>query len=88
MENRDALHDLVEELPVNEIGRAHRVLAALLEAAHEEEEDPVLRSLRDAPPDDEPETPEERAAVEEAWEEHRRGEGMTTEELERELGLR
>ena len=33
MPNRDALHQLVDELPETEIGRARHVLAALLEAA-------------------------------------------------------
>jgi hypothetical protein len=90
MPNRAALHQLVDQLPATEIGRARHVLAALLEAA--EEEDPVLRSLRSAPVDDEVdevETPEERSAVEAALQEAREGRpGLSTEELERELGLR
>ncbi len=73
---------LVDELPDEEVGTAARVLAALGATV-----DPLLRSLLDAPDDDEPETPEERAAVAETWAEHRRGEGSTTEELRRELGL-
>jgi hypothetical protein len=85
--NRDTLHQLVEQLPETEIGRARHVLAALLEAA--EEEDPVLRSLRVAPVDDEAETPDERFAIEEALQEVREGKpGLSTAELERELGLR
>jgi hypothetical protein len=87
MPNRAALHQLVDQLPATEIGRARHVLAALLEAA--EEVDPVLRSLRSAPVDDEVETPEERSAVEAALQESREGKpGFSTEELERELGLR
>lgn len=87
MPNRNTLHQLVDQLPETEIGRARHVLAALLEAA--EEEDPVLRSLRSAPADDEPETDEERSAVEEALQEVREGKpGLSTAELERELGLR
>lgn len=86
MPNRNTLHQLVDQLPENEIGRARHVLAALLEAA--EEEDPVLRSLRSAPADDEAETDEERSAVEEALQEVREGKpGLTTAELKRELGL-
>ncbi len=47
-----------------------------------------LGALDAAPRDDEPETSEERVAVEEAHREIRAGEaGLTTEELERELGL-
>lgn len=37
------------------------------------EEDPVLKALRDAPPDDEPVTEEDRIALEEAWEDVRQG---------------
>jgi len=45
-------------------------------------------SLDMAPEDDEPETPEERAAVEEALREIEEGEpGLTSEEVKRELGL-
>jgi hypothetical protein len=85
--NRDALHQLVDELPETEIGRARHVLAALLQAV--EEEDPVLRALRAAPEDDEAESVEERAAVEEALLEARDGKpGLSTAQLERELGLR
>lgn len=41
-----------------------------------------------APEDDEPEAPEERAAVEEALREIEEGKpGLTTEELKRELGI-
>ncbi len=79
---RDTLHRLVDELPDEEVGTAARVLAALGATAN-----PLLRSLLHAPEDDEPQTPAERAAVAEAWAEHRRGEGSTTEELRRELGL-
>jgi len=44
--------------------------------------------LDTAPEDDEPETPEERAAVEEALREVEEGEsGLTSEELKRELGI-
>ncbi|MBI4705007.1 MAG: hypothetical protein HY744_28205 [Deltaproteobacteria bacterium] len=51
------------------------------------EDNPVLRSLREAPLDDEPETDEERAAVEEAKREYREGKGISTEQLVKELGL-
>ena len=50
-------------------------------------EDPLLRSLREAPMDDEPETPEEAAAVAEAREAIKRGEVISHEELRRRLGL-
>ncbi len=51
---RDALHRLIDELPDDQLER-------LLERI----EDPVLRAIEFAPIDDEPETPEEAAAVRE-----------------------
>lgn len=45
-----------------------------------------LYTLENAP-EGEPETPEEAAAVAEAWREHEEGKTLTTEELKRELGL-
>jgi hypothetical protein len=61
MAPRDNLHRLVDTLPESELERAESVLAALRRAAA-----PPYRPIEDAPPDDEPETAEERAAVEEA----------------------
>ena len=84
MSSRDALHRLVEELPESEVPRAERVLEALKETA--EPEGP-LYTLDTAPLDDEPETEDERAAVAEAREEHRRGEGVPHEEVKRRWGL-
>lgn len=49
--------------------------------------DPVARALLTAPLDDEPVTEEERQAVREADEEIRRGELLTLEQVEAELGL-
>jgi hypothetical protein len=82
MSPRDALHRLIDDLPEGEIPRAERVLQALKEAA-----EAPSHTLENAPIDDEPETPEEAAAVAEAWREHREGKSLTTEELKRELGL-
>jgi len=83
MSSREALHWLVDEIPENEIGRAQRVLGALLEPRN------PLDTLAAAPEDDEPETSEERTAVKEALREIREGKpGLSTSELERELGLR
>jgi len=50
--------------------------------------DSLHRLIENAPADDEPETPEEAAAVAEAWREHGEGKSLTTEELKRELRLR
>jgi len=81
MLTREGLHQLVDALPDSELDKAACLLAAL------ETTDPVLRALLLAPEDDEPETDEERAAVDEAREAARRGEVFTLEEVERELGL-
>jgi hypothetical protein len=80
--SRETLHRLVDELPEADVPTAERVLIGLRATA-----DPVRRALDSASLDDEPESDEERAAVAEAWAEHRRGEGLSTEELRKELGL-
>ena len=82
---RETLHQLVEDLDEQDVPTAGRVLGALRDSR--QESDP-LRALDMAPKDDEPETPEERAAVEEALREIQEGKpGLTTEELKRELGI-
>jgi uncharacterized coiled-coil DUF342 family protein len=48
---------------------------------------PALLALENAPTDDEPVTEAEERAVEEAREQVRRGEVLTTDELMRDLGL-
>ena len=78
---RDTLHKLVEELDEADLPTAARVPAALSETA---EDDPLLRALRDAPLDDEPETEEERAEAAEARAET---ELIPHEEVKRQLGL-
>jgi hypothetical protein len=82
MPTRDTLHRLIDELPESELAVAERFLNYLHATA-----DPVLRTLLEAPLDDEPETDEERHAVQEAREELARGEVRTLEEVRRELGL-
>jgi hypothetical protein len=82
MPTRDSLHRLIDELPESELIAAERFLHYLRATA-----DPVLRALLEAPLDDEPETEEEREAVQEAREELARGEVQTLEEVRRELGL-
>lgn len=79
---RDRLHRLVDDLPETEIDRAERLLRVLKDTA-----EPPLYTLENAPEDQEPEAPEEAAAVAEAWREHRDGKSLSTEELKRELGL-
>lgn len=81
MPSRDSLHRLVDDLPESETTRATRVLEVLRETAAA-----PLYTPENAP-EGEPETPEEAAAVAEAWQEHEEGKTFTTEELKRELGL-
>jgi hypothetical protein len=82
MPMRDTLHQLIDELPESELATAERFLNYLRATA-----DPVLRTLLEAPLDDEPETDEERHAVQKAREELVRGEVRTLEEVRRELDL-
>ena len=75
------LRRLIDELPESELHAAKRFLEYLRDQA-----DPLLRALRNAPPDDEPETQEERQAVAEAWEDVRAGRLIPDEELWQRLG--
>jgi len=75
------LHRLIDELPESELHAARRFLEYL-----RDQTDPLLRALRNAPPDDEPETEEERQAVAEAWEDVRAGRLIPDEELWQRLG--
>ena len=80
---RDDLRRLVDQLPEEEVDAARRYLQYLLLLGN----DPVLASALAAPLDDEPETDEERAAVEGARADVAAGRMRTDEELRRELGL-
>jgi hypothetical protein len=82
MPTRDTLHRLIDEPPESELTTAERFLNYLRATA-----DPVLKALLDAPIDGEPETEEERRAVQAAREELARGEVRTLEEVRRELGV-
>ena len=81
MTDRERLHDLVEHLPEPEVHAALR----FVEYLRQSEDDPVLRALRDAPPDDEPLTEEDIAALEEAWEDVRQGRLISHEEIRRQV---
>ncbi len=48
--------------------------------------DPVQVALAGAPGDDEPSTPEEDKAAEDAWQAYLRGESVSDDELRREIG--
>ena len=73
MADKATLHRLVDALPECAYAEAERYLKGLAT------DDPVLRAFLLAPPDDEPETEEERLAVEEARAELARGEGIPWE---------
>lgn len=79
---KNDLYDLVDALPRSEVPAARRYLQYLRDLG-----DPVLRSLHNAPIDDEPETAVEKAAVAEARRAIKRGEVVSHEQLRRELGL-
>ncbi len=81
MSEREHAHELIDRLPETQLS----ALVGLLETIV----DPVGAALRYAPIDDEPETEEERAAVEEAheWLAKRDGKGIPHGEAMRRLGL-
>ena len=68
MSAKDTLHKLVDFLEENEADEAAKFDSYLIYLR-----DPVLRALREAPEDDEPETEEERTAVMEAYEDLKSG---------------
>ncbi len=74
------LHNLIDQLPECEWPDARQFLLKHL-AKH----DPVLHAFLNAPEDDEPETEEERAAMEEVYADLREGCGywISQEELEK-----
>ena len=80
---RDELRHLVEEIPDSKLKYPIRYLQFLQEHG----EDEFMRKLASAPLDDEQETEEERLGVEQARLELEAGDGLSTEELKRELGL-
>lgn len=77
---REELRRLVDELTDRDLLPAQRYLQYLKHSA-----DPFVGKLLDAPEDDEPETEEERAAVEEAKVERTHGAGRSWEEVRKEL---
>lgn len=77
---KQQLHELIDQLPPERSGAFLRALNSL--AA-----DPVLLSLLNAPPDDEPYTEEQRAEDARAEDSIARGEGIRHEDLLREFGL-
>ena len=68
MSAKDTLHKLIHFLEENEADEAAKFVSYLIYLR-----DPVLRALREAPIDDEPETEDERAAMKEAYEDLKSG---------------
>jgi hypothetical protein len=80
---REALHDLLDELPESVLSLAERSLERLKAM----ENDPVWQSLLNAPEDDEPTTPEDLEAIERGYQSIREGRGIPHSEVERLLSL-
>ena len=79
---RARLHHLIDHLPEEKVSLAERYLRYL-----EEDIDPVLEALRQAPEDDEPETTEEWEAIARAKADLAVGRVTSLAEVKRELGL-
>jgi hypothetical protein len=79
MTAKEKLHQVVESLSEPE---AEQTLDYI---ERQRRRDPLIDLLDNAPPDDEPTTPEEEEGVQEARAEYRRGEVSTAEEIRREI---
>jgi hypothetical protein len=79
--SRDTLHDLVDRIPEEEFPAAQRFLEYLVV-------NPAWRAALSAPPDDEPVTDADVAAIARARDEVRAGKVTSHEEILREFGLR
>jgi hypothetical protein len=77
---KQELHQLIDQLPTEQITAALRYMHYLCT-------DPVLLSLLNAPPDDEPYTGEQRERDAEAAASISRGDGISHEEVLREFGV-
>ncbi len=78
---RQGLHELVDLLPEEELAAADRYLRYLQLLGT----DPVLRAIAEAPPDDEPVTEEDLAALAEARADLASGRTVSHEEARRRL---
>lgn len=76
---RKRLRGLVSRIPQRELYAAQRYLEFLAS----QQDDPVLRAIENAPPDDEPLTAEDHEALKEAYEAIKRGEVVSHEEVRR-----
>ena len=80
---KQELKDLIDGLPDYELHAVKRFIQYVRDV-----DDPVLRSLMEAPWDDEPVTEEDIAAIAESDEDFRTGNVFTQEEIEKELQVR
>ena len=76
MSAKDTLHILVDFLEESEADEAAKFVSYLLYLSH-----PVLRTLREAPEDDEPETEEEKAAMKGAYEDLKSGNIVSSDKI-------
>ncbi len=76
---RTTVRELVDDLPEGELKAAQRYLEYLRDQG-----DPMIRLLDNAPYDDEPTTPEDDADAREGWEEYKRGECESLDDVKRE----
>lgn len=83
MSSRQALHQLLDELPEGDLPTVSRVLEALRATV----DDPVISALDQAPFDDEPDDDDFDGGLSEARREAGEDRGITTAQLRRELGL-
>ena len=79
--SREPLHDLIDRIPEEELPAAKRFLEYLAT-------DPAYRAALSAPPDDEPVTEADAAAIQTAREEVRAGQVASHDEILREFGVR
>lgn len=79
--SRDTLHHLIDHIPEEELPAAKRFLEYLATS-------PAYRAAFSAPPDDEPVTDVDVAAIARATEEVREGKVVSHDDVLREFGLR
>jgi hypothetical protein len=79
--SREALHELIDRIPEEEILAARRFLEYLAKSA-------AFRATLSAPLDDEPVTNEDAASIERAHADLRAGKVVSHEEVLREFGVR
>ncbi|MEJ7894514.1 MAG: hypothetical protein WKF94_17925 [Solirubrobacteraceae bacterium] len=78
MTAKEQLKERVEGLSEEQAERTLRLL-------DDRDDDPVIAAFRDAPEDDEPLTPAEERAIEQARAEHRRGESVALDDIRHEF---